>query len=180
MSTVLESPVEESFDEMVARKQREDRCLWRSILSKLPLVEEEIASAQRKRTDAHAALEAAKAKHDEDVATSNAAERAGEWSMRGIKEAREQLMKTAPEATLKKIAMYQKQLNEVRFINGADAVKQAKFRLDIAEEDYANTRNGDELNILERAKYKLAKLEAEIGDLEAKLNAAITEAIQAE
>jgi len=173
MSTVLEPVV---LDE-AAEKRTADRQKWRSMLDMLPFAEVEIESAQTARQLAHDELAAAQAKHDLDVANANAAENAAEYSLRCIEEARLKLLNSAPEAIAKKIANLTKQLHDVRYENGADLIRQWQFKLDQAEERYSVTKNGDELNVVDRAKHKLAKLEYEIADLNTQLDSAIEEAL---
>ena len=165
-------PVDEATEKRLADRQK-----WRSMLDVLPFVEVEIKAAQLARTAAHDELAAAQAKHDTDVANANSAELAAEYSLRCIDDAKAKLLNSAPEAIAKRIISLTKQLQEIRFDKGADMLKQLSFNVDRAEEDYFNTKNGNELNAIDRAKHKLAKLEYEIADLTAQLNKAVGEAL---
>jgi len=173
MSTVLEPVV---LDE-AAEKRLAERQAWRSMLDSLEFVQVEIQSAQEARQFAHDALAAAQAKHDLDVASANAAELAAEYSKRVIDDAKAKLLNSAPEAIAKRIVSLTKQLQELRFDKGADLIKQAQFSVDKAEEDYFNTKNGDQLNILDRAKHRLGKIQYEVADLTGQLDKAIGEAL---
>ena len=173
MSTVIAEPIADE----AAEKLQSDRLKWRSMLDTLPFVEVEVKSAQMARKAAHDEWEAAKVRHGNDVAMSHTAERAGEYSLRCIEEARLKLLNSAPEAIAKRIKLITKQLQELRFDKGADLIKQAQFSVDKAEEDYFNTKNGDQLNILDRAKHRLGKIQYEVADLTGQLDKAIGEAL---